>query len=107
MKRKRIPSSESNDTNVFFCFFSHHAVHEGLSLATKVDLAQEEKEVRQWLTDNIDKLNFQIDQFEAEIESIHASSKKRKLNRDVSLWFMYMYVSVSYTHLTLPTIYSV
>ena len=40
--------------------------------------------MRQWLTDNIDKLNFQIDQFEAEVESVHASSRKRKLDRDVS-----------------------
>ena len=57
----------------------------GLGLATKVDPAQREKEeVRQWLTDNIDKLNFQVDQFEAEVESLYASSKKRKLDRDVS-----------------------
>lgn len=60
-------------------------------MATKVDPAQREKEeIRQWLTDNIDKLNFQIDQFEAEIESVHASSKKRKLDRDVSLWSMHV-----------------
>lgn len=60
-------------------------VHVGLGLATKVDPAQREKEeVRQWLTDSIDKLNFQIDQFEAEVESVHASSRKRKLDRDVS-----------------------
>ena len=32
----------------------------------------------------IDKLNFQIDQFESEIESVCASSKKKKLDRDVS-----------------------
>ena len=54
-------------------------------MATKVDPAQREKEeVRQWLTDNIDKLNFQVDQFEAEVESLYASSRKRKLDRDVS-----------------------
>ena len=57
----------------------------GLGLATKVDPAQREKEeVRQWLTDNIDKLNFQVDQFEAEVESVYASTRKRKLDRDVS-----------------------
>jgi hypothetical protein len=40
--------------------------------------------VRQWLTDSIDKLNFQVDQFEAEVESVYASTRKRKLDRDVS-----------------------
>ena len=50
-----------------------------------MDPAQREKEeVRQWLTDNIDKLNFQVDQFEAEVESVYASTRKRKLDRDVS-----------------------
>ena len=59
--------------------------HSGLGLATKVDPAQREKEeVRQWLTDNIDKLNYQVDQFEAEVESVYASTRKRKLDRDVS-----------------------
>ena len=59
--------------------------HAGLGLATKVDPAQREKEeVRQWLTDSIDKLNFQVDQFEAEVESVYASTRKRKLDRDVS-----------------------
>ena len=57
----------------------------GLGLATKIDPAQREKEeVRTWLTDCIDKLNQQIDQFESEIESLHAGSKKKKVDRDVS-----------------------
>lgn len=50
-----------------------------------MDPAQKEKEeVRQWLTDSIDKLQVQIDQFESEVESVYASSKKKKLDRDVS-----------------------
>lgn len=57
----------------------------GLGLATKIDPAQREKEeVRSWLTDCIDKLNQQIDQFESEIESLHAGSKKKKVDREVS-----------------------
>lgn len=58
----------------------------GLGLATKIDPAQREKEeVRSWLVDSIDKLNFQIDQFESEVESLHAGSKKKKVDKDVSL----------------------
>ena len=50
-----------------------------------MDPAQKEKEdVRLWLTDSIDKLNLQIDQFESEVESVYAGSKKKKLDRDVS-----------------------
>ena len=57
----------------------------GLGLATKVDPAQKEKEeTRQWLTDSIDQLQMQIDQFESEMESVHAGSKRKKLDRDVS-----------------------
>ena len=57
----------------------------GLGLAAKVDPAQREKEeVRQWLTESIDKLNMQIDEFESEVESLFAGSKKKKLDRDVS-----------------------
>ena len=52
---------------------------------SKVDPEQRKKEeVRQWLTSSIDNLNMQIDEFEAEIESLFAGSKKKKLDRDVS-----------------------
>lgn len=55
----------------------------GLGLATKIDPAQREKEeVRSWLMDCIDKLNLQIDQFESEIESLHAA-KKKKVDKEV------------------------
>ena len=61
----------------------------GLGQATKVDPAQREREeVRQWLTDSIDKLNLQIDQFESEIESLYVGMKKKKLDRDVSVWWV-------------------
>ena len=56
----------------------------GLGLATKVDPAQKEKEeVRMWLMECIDQLQMQIDQFESEMESLHAGPKKKKLDRDV------------------------
>lgn len=52
---------------------------------SKVDPEQRKKEeMRQWLTSSIDSLNRQIDEFEAEIESVYAGSKKKKLDRDVS-----------------------
>ena len=54
--------------------------------AAKVDPAQKEKEeTRQWLTDSIEKLNYQTDQFESEIESMYAATKKKRLDREVSL----------------------
>ena len=54
--------------------------------AAKIDPAQKEKdEVRQWLSETIEKLNMQIDQFESEMEAIYASSRKKKLDRDVSM----------------------
>ena len=53
---------------------------------SKVDPEQKKKEeVRQWLTNSIDNLNRQIDEFEAEMESLFAGSKKKKLDRDVRL----------------------
>ena len=45
---------------------------------------KKKEEVRQWLTSSLDNLNRQIDEFESEIESIYAGSKKKKLDRDVS-----------------------
>ena len=70
---------------VLFCFF----FCSGLGQATKVDPAQREREeVRQWLTDSLDKLNLQIDQFESEIESLYVGMKKKKLDRDVSVWWI-------------------
>jgi CCR4-NOT transcriptional regulation complex NOT5 subunit len=60
---------------------------EGLGQVSKVDPEQRKKEeVRYWLTSGIEKLDRQIDEFEAEIESLYAGSKKKKLDRDVSFY---------------------
>ncbi|KAG8140502.1 hypothetical protein E2320_003210 [Naja naja] len=58
---------------------------EGLGLAQKVDPAQKEKEeVGQWLTNTIDTLNMQVDQFESEVESLSVQTRKKKGDKDVS-----------------------
>ncbi|XP_031432915.1 CCR4-NOT transcription complex subunit 3a isoform X2 [Clupea harengus] len=56
---------------------------EGLGLAQKVDPAQKEKEeTEQWLTNTIDNLNMQVDQFESEVESLSVQTKKKKGDKD-------------------------
>ncbi|XP_065899735.1 CCR4-NOT transcription complex subunit 3-like [Dysidea avara] len=56
---------------------------EGLGSAAKIDPIQRERDdIRQWLTDCIDRLSQEVEQFDAEIESLYAGSKKRKLDRD-------------------------
>ncbi|XP_066531546.1 CCR4-NOT transcription complex subunit 3b [Hoplias malabaricus] len=56
---------------------------EGLGLAQKVDPAQKEKEeVGQWLTTTIDTLNMQVDQFESEVESLSAQTRKKKGDKE-------------------------
>ncbi|XP_063055214.1 CCR4-NOT transcription complex subunit 3a isoform X3 [Engraulis encrasicolus] len=56
---------------------------EGLGLAQKVDPAQKEKEeTEQWLTNTIDNLNMQVDQFESEVESLSVQTKKRKGDKE-------------------------
>ncbi|XP_048575581.1 CCR4-NOT transcription complex subunit 3 isoform X2 [Nematostella vectensis] len=56
---------------------------EGLGLATKIDPATKEKEeARQWITDVLDRLKLEIDQFESEIELVIAGSKKKKLDKE-------------------------
>ena len=65
---------------------------------SKIDPEQRKKEeVRQWLTASIDNLDRQIDEFEAEIESLYAGTKKKKLDRDVSIFITFLY-SPSLTH---------
>jgi len=54
---------------------------EGLTSANKLDPAEKERmEISQWLNQCLDTLNIQIDQFEAEIETLGASAggKKKK-----------------------------
>ncbi|XP_062255356.1 CCR4-NOT transcription complex subunit 3a isoform X3 [Platichthys flesus] len=56
---------------------------EGLGLAQKVDPAQREKEeTGTWLTNTIDTLNMQVDQFESEVESLSVVTKKKKGGND-------------------------
>ncbi|XP_026579093.1 CCR4-NOT transcription complex subunit 3-like [Pseudonaja textilis] len=56
---------------------------EGLGLAQKVDPVQKEKEeVGQWLTNTIDTLNMQVDQFESEVESLSVQTRKKKGDKD-------------------------
>uniref|UniRef100_A0A1A8QWF1 CCR4-NOT transcription complex, subunit 3b n=1 Tax=Nothobranchius rachovii TaxID=451742 RepID=A0A1A8QWF1_9TELE len=56
---------------------------EGLGLAQKVDPAQREKEeVGTWLTNTIDMLNMQVDQFESEVESLSVQTRKKKGDKE-------------------------
>uniref|UniRef100_A0A674MLV2 CCR4-NOT transcription complex subunit 3 n=1 Tax=Takifugu rubripes TaxID=31033 RepID=A0A674MLV2_TAKRU len=56
---------------------------EGLGLAQKVDPAQREKEeTGQWLTNTIDTLNMQVDQFESEVESLSVQTRKKKSDKE-------------------------
>uniref|UniRef100_A0A8D3DW95 CCR4-NOT transcription complex subunit 3 n=1 Tax=Scophthalmus maximus TaxID=52904 RepID=A0A8D3DW95_SCOMX len=56
---------------------------EGLGLAQKVDPAQKEKEeVGTWLTNMIDTLNMQVDQFESEVESLSVQTRKKKGDKE-------------------------
>ncbi|XP_030226333.1 CCR4-NOT transcription complex subunit 3a isoform X3 [Gadus morhua] len=56
---------------------------EGLGLAQKVDPAQREKEeTGQWLTNTIDTLNMQVDQFESEVESLSVMTRKKKGDKE-------------------------
>lgn len=56
---------------------------EGLGLAQKVDPAQKEKEeTEQWLTNTIDTLNMQVDQFESEVESLSVQTRKKKGDKE-------------------------
>ena len=66
---------------------------EGLGLAAKVDPVQKEKDdTSTWLRACIDKLTLQIDSFEMEVENITSSSKKRKINTDVSSTRLFWHV---------------
>lgn len=52
---------------------------EGLGAAQKLDPAQQEKdEMNQWLSNSINALNLQSEQYESEIESLLASFKKKR-----------------------------
>ena len=52
---------------------------EGLTNSARLDPAEREKyEVQQWMNQCIDQLNIQVDQMEAEIESLSGGGKKKK-----------------------------
>ena len=56
---------------------------EGLTSGIKMDPAERERaETGQWLNSCIDSLNLQIDQFEAEIESLGTTKKKKNRNEN-------------------------
>ncbi|KAB7493796.1 CCR4-NOT transcription complex subunit 3 [Armadillidium nasatum] len=58
---------------------------EGLGAAQNKDPAQREREeVNKWLSESIDTLNIQVDQFESEIESLMAAGKKKKIDKEKS-----------------------
>ena len=55
---------------------------EGLGAAQKMDpVTREREEINNWISNSIDQLQIQIDQFESEIESITVNKKKR-LDKD-------------------------
>lgn len=56
---------------------------EGLAAATKISPREKEKnEVREWLNECVGELNLQVEQYEAEIESLSSSRKKRSKQSD-------------------------
>ncbi|XP_065826514.1 CCR4-NOT transcription complex subunit 3-like isoform X2 [Oscarella lobularis] len=57
---------------------------EGLQgFATKVDPAQKEKEdIRGWLSESIESLNRQVEQFESEMETLHVGSKRKRGDKE-------------------------
>ena len=56
---------------------------EGLTSGTKLDPAEKERiEISQWLNQCLDSLNLQMDQFEAEIETLSTVKKKKNRNEN-------------------------
>ena len=56
---------------------------EGLTSGQKLDPAEQARaDISQWLNQCIDTLNIQIDQFEAEIENLSSTKKKKSRNAD-------------------------
>ena len=56
---------------------------EGLTNSSRMDPAEREKwNMQQWMNQCIDTLNIQVDQFEAEIETLSAGGKKGKKKND-------------------------
>ena len=56
---------------------------EGLTSGTKLDPVERERsEISQWLNCCLDSLNLQMDQFEAEIETLGTAKKKKNRNEN-------------------------
>ena len=57
---------------------------EGLGAGQKLDPQEKEKEeCNQWIAEAIQELQIQIDKFEADIETLSVSLKKKKSDKDV------------------------
>ena len=56
---------------------------EGLTSGQKLDPVEKERsEISLWLNQSIDSLNLQVDQFEAEIETLSTAKKKKNRNEN-------------------------
>uniref|UniRef100_A0A3Q3X823 CCR4-Not complex component Not N-terminal domain-containing protein n=1 Tax=Mola mola TaxID=94237 RepID=A0A3Q3X823_MOLML len=84
VENRKLIETQSAKHGVCECFFPFSAYSkEGLGLAQKVDPAQREKEeTGQWLTNTIDTLNMQVDQFESEVESLSVQTRKKKGDKE-------------------------
>lgn len=61
---------------------------EGLGAGQKLDPQEKEKEeCNQWIPEAISELKIQIDKFEVDMETLSASLKKKKSDKDVSISF--------------------
>lgn len=66
---------------------------EGLGAGQKLDPQEKEKEeCNQWIPEAISELKIQIDKFEVDIETLSASLKKKKSDKDVSISFSALFV---------------
>jgi len=76
----------------------------GLTAEQKMDPKEREREeLRNWLSDCIDRIGQQNDQFEAEIEVIESNSgKKKKLDKEVR-FYPFAHHSYYFIHLFLET----
>lgn len=56
---------------------------DGLGAAAKMDpLMKEKSEITNWLSNQIESLKIQLDQFESELESMECTSKKKKMDKE-------------------------
>jgi CCR4-NOT transcription complex subunit 3 len=66
---------------------------EGLGAGQKLDPQEKEKEeCNQWIAEAIQELQLQVDKFESDIETLSASLKKKKSDKDVRIKYKNIYV---------------